>query len=237
MESLNRHQTSGWDDDKVALAPRCGKMMRDTRRLLHRDGDRFVEQIGRVVDHRIRSSLRYVSELFLLRCGPDLLALNVFPNLKEVTESFGAFNAVRNHLKDWDLGDRSITCVAVGDGATPRTATTFAFRSRWECRSVDPIMDKSWLAEGRIERLRCEALRIEDYMVVADRVLVVAVHSHARLPVTLKSIVAERIAVVAIPCCVELELPAPPDVEYQDFGILSPERTVRVWKNAEALRG
>lgn len=236
MESVNRHQTSGWDDDKVALAPRCGKMMRDTRRLLHRDGDRFVEQIGRVVDHRIRSSLRYVSELFQLKCGPDLLALNVFPNLKEVTESFGAFNAVRNHLKDWDLGDRSITCVAVGDGATPRTGATFAFRTRWECVSIDPLMRPEWTRE-RVERLSPSNSRIEDHLVVADRVLVVAVHSHARLPATLRSIVADRIAVVAIPCCVELELPAPPDVEYQDFGILSPERTVRVWKNAEELRG
>lgn len=234
---MNRHQTDGWGDDRVALAARGHRVMRDTHRLMRSDGDRFVAQVGRVVDTRIRASLRYISELLQLRCGPDLLALDVFPNAKEITESFGAFNAVRNHLKDWDLADPGIACLAVADGKSPRTGATFAFRSRWECRSVDPIMDKSWLAEGRIERLRCEALRIEDYMVVADRVLVVAVHSHARLRETLRSIVADRVAVVAIPCCVELTLPAPPDVEYQDYGILSPERTVKVWKNAEALRG
>lgn len=40
---------------------------------------------------------RYLDEFVRCRCAPDLLARKLFPNAKEVTESFAAYAAVRKH--------------------------------------------------------------------------------------------------------------------------------------------
>lgn len=227
----------GWTDDRVALKERGGKLLRETTQLVRADTDRFLEQIAAVFDQRVRHSFRYLSELTQLRCGPDLLALNVFPNAKEVSESFGAFRAAREQLHDYGfpLGDPRITCVCVGDGVSPRTGATFAFRSAWNCFSVDPALRSKWqTARKSVDRLEVIPGRIECQGFTSDRVVVVAVHSHARLEAALRTIRANRVAVIAIPCCVDQVLPWAPDLEYEDFGILSPRRTVKVWRNIEA---
>ena len=95
-----------------------------------------------------RSYSRYVTELLKLACGPELVRLRLFPDAKELTESFAANNAARSFL--WsknaagrarvDPADAAVTCVAIGDGNTPRTAALFAFLTRWQCVAVDPEM-------------------------------------------------------------------------------------------------
>lgn len=178
------------------------------------------------------ASRHYTNELLRLRCGPDLLALKLFPNVKELTESFGAFQAVCDHLvpHGWDLRDPGIIAVFPGDGSTPRTAATFALRTRWQCYSVDPKLQPRFTYVD-VDRLRVVRRRADEFFIpFATRVVVVAVHSHARLEESLRGISADRVAVVAIPCCVPLELGARPDVEYRDPGILSPQNLVRVWR-------
>ena len=187
-----------------------------------------------------KPSLRYLTELVNMKCGPDLLALGLFPNAKEVSESFAAFHAVRKHLRVMGLegpqafGREDITVIAVGDGSTPRTAATFAFRSRWTCYSVDPRLREKWWGwkPKGIDRLWGVAQRIEDCHPVFDGpTIIVAVHSHATLEATLGAIEAPLRHIVAIPCCVPQELCIAPEIEYADWGIWSPERTVKIWLN------
>ena len=94
-----------------------------------------------------RSHSRYVTELLKLACAPELVRLRLFPDAKELTESFAANNAARSFLYPRgaergrvDPADAAVTCVAVGDGNTPRTAALFAFLTRWQCVAVDPEM-------------------------------------------------------------------------------------------------
>lgn len=65
--------------------------------------------------------------------------------------------------------------------------------------------------------------------------MIVAVHSHARLPDAVRVAVTNpgtQVAVVAIPCCVPQVLHGvPPDVGYDDPDIMSPERRVLVWRD------
>lgn len=187
-----------------------------------------------------KPSLRYLTELVNLKCGPDLLALGLFPNAKEVSESFAAFHAVRKHLRVMGLegpqafGREDISVVAVGDGSTPRTAATFAFRSRWTCYSVDPRLREKWWGwkPKGVDRLRGVAQRIEDlHPVLSGPTIIVAVHSHAKLLAAIRAVAAPACHVVAIPCCVPQELCMVPDIEYADWGIWSPERTVKIWLN------
>lgn len=180
---------------------------------------------------------KYGDEFFRLGCAPDLLALGVFPNFKEVTESFGMFAAVRKALGWAVLADPTVALVAVGDGRQPRTAATFAFRSRWDCYSVDPAAQPSVrftpLHKTRpVNRLHVAACRVEEWTLPAgySRAVIAAVHSHARLPEAVKACAfAPRLDVFAIPCCVGQELDRPPDFERDDPCIASPKRTVRAW--------
>lgn len=185
---------------------------------------------------------RYLNELVGLTVGAKMLEMGLFPNAKEVSESFSAYAAARAHLPWFSLGDPGVTLVAVGDGCTPRTGATFAMRSAWRCFSVDPALRETGAsgARGRrpsrrwnaIERLTVLPERVEDVAVEADRAIIVAVHSHACLAAALRSVRAREIAVVAMPCCVPQRLSAPPDVTYDDPGVWSPQRTVMVWRNA-----
>jgi hypothetical protein len=178
---------------------------------------------------------KYLIELISSRCGPDLLTSGIFPNAKEVTESFGAYAAARKYLSNnFRLDDPKIHCVCVGDGCTPRTAATFAFRSRWTCWSIDPKLkmhNVKALNKRAADRVFCRSVRIEDFeLLAADKVVIVSVHSHANLMEARKSVSGNDVAVIAIPCCVAQDLDRAPDVEYRDGGILSPCNLVKVWQ-------
>jgi hypothetical protein len=175
--------------------------------------------------------VKYLVEFVTMSCAPDMLALRVFPNAKEISESFGAYDAVRCRLPEFGLKDPTVTVVAVGDGTTPRTAATFAMRSAWTCYSVDPLLRGGIARWSAIKRLHIVPSKIEDVRIDGDKVIVIAVHSHARLDVTLRSITArEMLAVVAMPCCVPLLLDRPPDIEYDESGVISPCRTIKIWR-------
>ena len=200
-----------------------------------------IQSLARKLHGRLTAfgspTLRYLDELTKCKCAPDLLAIKVFPNAKEVTESFGAYNAVRTHLSraGWRLDDPTIAVVCVGDGCTPRTAATFAYRSAWKCWSVDPLLKGDWSRVARLTVLphMVEACSFDG----ADRVVIVAVHSHAPLDAAVRAVHAREIAVVAMPCCVRQMLPQRPDVAYLDWGVWSPERMVMVWRNVLAATG
>jgi len=170
----------------------------------------------------------YINKFMSMKCAPDLLIRRLFPNAKEITESFGAFEATKYLPYSWH--DTNVTLIAVGDGVTPRTASTFAFRTRWECYSVDPkLRDKDW----QVDRLTCLPTKIEQQTITScTPVILCCVHSHVKLPVCLKSIVAPKISTIAIPCCVDLTLDAVPDFSYNDENIWSAKNLVKVWCDA-----
>lgn len=188
------------------------------------------QEIGVVVK---KPTIRYLDQYVKLHCGPDLARAEVFPNAKEITESFAAFQASR--LLGLPFKSPRVTVLAVGDGARPRTAATFALRSAWTSVSVDPSLrvDGEWRF---IKRLTVEPRPVETYRLdTDDPAIVVAVHSHADLKASVACVHgAGRVAVIAIPCCVPLTLDRPPDLAYTDWGIWSPERTVKVWLDARS---
>ena len=166
---------------------------------------------------------KYADELLSLKCGTDLIATGFFPNLKEVTESFAAYWAVRRHCKFLKPYDPDVRVVVVGDGHKPRTAATFAFRTAWTIYSIDPALKYSGYIPG-VQRVLCMPIKIGSFDIGLNPDLIVLVHSHAPIPSHLKSQ-----AVVSIPCCMPdgWELP---HVEYDDWGIWSDLRRVRIWR-------
>lgn len=192
--------------------------------------------IGSLLERR-STGRSYIDELFRLKCAPDLMATGAFPNGKELTESFGAYHAMWKYLRI--LGEPDWTVVVVGDGAAPRTGLVFAYRAPWLVLSVDPRLRIKKKYEA--DRLYSYPCRVEDFPKQAGRLgssklLIVAVHSHANLDASLEACrkmgVFDRIAVIAIPCCVKQEIEGvEPSAVYSDSSIWSPERTVKIWKN------
>jgi hypothetical protein len=97
------------------------------------------------------------------RSGVDMLATGVFPNAKEITESFAAHHAVMHKLYSAEgLKRLNPWIVVVGDGATPRTGVTFAFKSTFNVISIDPNLKWTGVRD-EVKRLFCVRSTLKEY--------------------------------------------------------------------------
>ena len=234
----------------LALA-RAGIQYERAEKLRYKE--RALRAENRLMDVEINAALSrpsdHLDRFFTHPCKAKLASF--FPNAKEVTETFGAFHAVKQHLPHLRQGDPNVMVLVVGDGHSPRTGALFALSSAWSVWSFDPLMSLKY--RGVSERLQLVDAKIEDvfgWSMPNKRFLVVAVHSHAELKHAVAKVRAcAGMDVVSIPCCVpqwvpyldpcgeQTVVPVPPTVEYEDPAILSPERRVKVWRNVhEAMR-
>jgi hypothetical protein len=173
---------------------------------------------------------RYIDEFIALKCAPGLLALGLFPNGKEITETMAAFNAVRKYLRPPKYSDKDINLFDVGAGHQPRTAAMFACRTSWQCFAIDPLLNVR-PSLTKIKRLQCFAGRMQNFPIQkCEFAVVTAVHAHVDLKVILERIDAKRTIIIAMPCCMPLILEnREPVEEYEDFGCWSPHRTVKIY--------
>lgn len=134
---------------------------------------------------------------------PQLVGMgrSMFPNVKEITESSGAYLAAVDYMQ-WNgvacfrTGTCNVICVA--DGGTPRTASLFATFLPQEVHSVDPAMQARFEGEDVVPdeflpankkgSLHAHACTIEEWVrqlspapPSLECICVVAVHSHVLL--------------------------------------------------------
>jgi hypothetical protein len=174
-----------------------------------------------------RSCTKYLDDFIALKCAPDLLALKVFPNIKEITESQSAYYACKRLFRPTD---ESVTAVCVGDGSTPRTGALLAFRTKWNVFSVDPALARKADEYSSVQRLTVVPKKIEDFELHTDGpMLIVAVHSHAKLSVCLSKLSGTSVHVVSMPCCYPDDIKQSPDKHKADYGIMSPKCDVNTW--------
>lgn len=191
----------------------------------------------------------------------DLLATGVFPNTKEVTESFAAVSAFHKHFKFSNSRDE-ILFIVPGDGASPRTGTALAFKTKHQAVSVDPELNrdkyenrgsigKSSVVVGPrsqnpfvVNRLGICKLRLWEFTHYVNynplpahfKMILVGVHDHVPTKelVDFYNVFSEQlIGAIHIPCCFPNNWDNAfnePQFEYEDWGIHSPHRTVKVWK-------
>lgn len=176
------------------------------------------------------SNNRYLYRFFGMNTAPLLMTEKVFPNLKEVTESIGAFEAINKYVFDlgYDRKDDSIQVLVVGDGNTPRTAALIACMTKWTVHSVDPRMkDKNW----NFKRLHTYKNKVENIEIKGKKGLIVCVHSHAKLSDSIAAMKGfEYLHLINIPCCVKPDI-SKPDVSYIDESIHSGKRNVELYFN------
>jgi len=174
----------------------------------------------------------YIDEFVRLKCAPDLLAMGLFPNGKEITESMGCYRGVVNNLQDvyLNINNPDINVVVVGDGHAPRTGALFAFRSGWSVISIDPLFRTK---EYNIKRLVICKCKIEElYDVCFDfPVIIILPHSHAKIKDVLQKINSKVSRhVLALPCCYNQDIPNKAYIGYTDTNIWSEKNTIKIWK-------
>ncbi len=176
---------------------------------------------------------RYLEEFVMLKSAPDLLAMKLYPNAKEITEAMGMFHAAvpGGQMK---LCGLKHTALVIGDGNTPRLAAMLAFRTNWDVVSVDPRFKKfSW---DKIDRLTTFVGTIEELGVVDCKgmpAILFYPHSHASFEAGVKAMANySSLKLVAMPCCV----PVPDSwmcrrhIAYRDKNVTSEKNMIHIWE-------
>ncbi|MCA9333531.1 hypothetical protein KC963_00625 [Candidatus Saccharibacteria bacterium] len=202
--------------------------------------------------------------------GTDILSTGVFPNAKEITESYAALNAFYKHF-NLRYKEDDVLILVVGDGAQPRTGVTFAFNTPHIVVSIDPAMMKNdlynagryWNATAQplrnvnggfidVERLKLFPSTLWEWafglpkygnnldnhmgLMGTPKIIVVGVHDHA--PPHDIDMLKEKCGhlikgIIQMPCCFPnnwTDVWGKPDIEYEDWGIHSPHRTMNIWR-------
>lgn len=173
--------------------------------------------------------LEYLDEFLQLRCAPDLIAMGLFPNAKEITESYAVWGAIRRfifpQIKQHSSTSKSIdnrlnAIIVVGDGMTPRTAALCAYLTKglWQCFSIDPALQYDTYTDMRfinrrglttienctdwksINGLRIVRAKIQTISVQCRKAIVVMMHAHVTLEDAISSIDASE-GIVGIVTC------------------------------------
>ena len=152
-----------------------------------------------------RISTRHLDRVWSLKCLPHIVNLKLFPDMKEISESYAAFWAITRGLKIRP-GDTGVHVVVVGDGQVPRTGALLALLSQWTVCSVDPAMQvdlgRALDIEAKLKRLSVIPTTIEaaDPAKLLHRkdaqeggphphtIIMLSVHSHAKMSVSARQI-------------------------------------------------
>ena len=190
----------------------------------------IIMSCARNVKTKANYHARYLNLFVTGKCSPDLLAHELFPNAKEITESYAMFEATHHLPEGYEWNREGVAVVVVGDGHKPRTAAMFCHRTAWEALSVDPALaPRSY----PFKRFTMNRNKVEDIKVEwGGPVVIVLPHSHAKIADCLRNITGTKRAVITMDCCVQNIIPGrAPDIEYEDPDVWSPKNIVRVWRD------
>lgn len=181
----------------------------------------------------------YLSRFLSLNSAANMLELELFPKsntIKEIAESMSMWYAVERHIMpiDQDVytgrGQSDINLIVVGDGTKPRTAALFAYMTKWNCWSIDPIMTQK---EYPIKRLTIISNKIEDIDPIdfGDQITIIIMpHSHALTIDCWNKFESTRKWLVKLECCTHDKLPFT-GIYYKDMNAITPANDVYIWNN------
>lgn len=184
---------------------------------------------------------KYINRFISLNSLEEFGKYKLFPNPKEVTESFAMYVAVMKYVvENTDIckGRNDARVFVVGDGVTPRTAGLMAFMTKFQCVSIDPeLRDRDY---SEIRRLRIVQKKIQDWepgvLNSGDGVLnqkphiILMPHSHAPIQETWNKLVNDKTWLITMPCCTHGRLNIP-CIEYRDMAVASPKNYIKVYCN------
>lgn len=192
-------------------------------------------------------SAKYINRYISLNSSAEMQELNLFPNVKEIQESFALWDIINWFILPRDetikRDSESLHVYVIGDGHTPRTAGLIAFMSKWMCVSVDPEMreDKYKNTVKRLWPVKCKGEEIEKYKLFEQstkkptHIILIFPHSHIKnTNEVYKHFQDQKVWIVNMPCCVKSQddnLPLKKFFGYKDEFIDSPENVIKIYSN------
>jgi hypothetical protein len=177
----------------------------------------------------IHYHLEYLNQFLKLKCAPDLIAMGLFPNAKEITETFAIWTALRRYIfprlstSTTSIDNRQNAIIVVGDGMTPRTAALCAYLTKglWQCYSVDPMLQYDTYADMTfinrrslttadhceqwkiIKGLRIARAKIQTVSIQCRQAIVVMMHAHVTIEDAITAVDASEgiVGIITCPCC------------------------------------
>jgi hypothetical protein len=159
---------------------------------------------------------------------------------KEITESWAMLEAAKKHVEN--LNDSLV--VVVGDGCSPRTGVIFAYFTKADVISIDPLFnlnhwydhcDKQTKMGFEPQRITVFAMKAEDCSVDCNGKDCVVIWPHSHAPMNNTKIFNYKSRTdISMPCCVAIpkNWASTPHTTYDDYNVLSPKKTVHIWKEA-----
>ncbi len=177
---------------------------------------------------------KYIERYFAIKKFEKIVKYDLFPNLKEVSESMSMFYVVLEKILPLIDSNRSlenVTIVVVGDGTKPRTASLFNFLSKATTYSIDPLMvERDMFSE--IKRLTVKKDEIQNIKIQNNNPIAIILMPHAHAPIleSWNCIEAKDKWLVKMPCCTNDKLPWTPIMEFEDEFNISQKRNLIVWR-------
>jgi len=174
---------------------------------------------------------KYINRFIKLTCAPDLLALKLFPNAKEICETYACRDATYRFFGTEIRYKDNLPCFVIGDGHKPRTGAFFAYTTACDVWSIDPALRIEGKYEG-IKKLICVKKKVEKTFYSGDSAIVVFPHAHAPINHVLSNWDFNKLFIVSMPCCLENYqiLPNRIGLHYRDMQIPSPKNHIFGWR-------
>ena len=191
---------------------------------------------------------KYVSRFLNLHSAEDLMSIMQCSNtLKEITESMGMYYCVTDKICSYDdtidlKKEDSVGIFVFGDGVLPRTGAIFAYLTKWNVWSLDPLMKK----HKDIKRLFSENITAEKFIELnkieifsEDTVILIFPHSHvADVNRIYKAFSTKKVWIINMPCCNpgqcnSLKLHG---LTYHDKDIMSEKNKIQLFCNYKELK-
>ncbi|RMH11322.1 MAG: hypothetical protein D6698_16690 [Gammaproteobacteria bacterium] len=186
--------------------------------------DTVSRAIGAEVARVREGYTRLLDDFISLKASPDIIALRVFPDVKEITEAMGMLRSVPRERYGEDL-----TAVVVGDGSTPRLGALLAHVTKWQVHSIDPRLRAERIPTwtSKVRRLHIWPQKFQNAP-VRDADLLFLPHAHVSVREAMRAILGPQGVCYFNPCCTKPDLE--PEVVKVVLGILSPHNRILVYR-------
>lgn len=156
---------------------------------------------------------KYINRYLSLHSSEEMQGLKLFPNLKEIQETFSLYENIFNIITPLDNNinkdNEKIIAFVIGDGVSPRTAGFFSFLTKWSTVSIDPNMR----VEQYLNKIRrCTVVKstgedfikedINKYLDYFDYYFIILPHSHMRnVHIFYNVLKDKKVWITNMPCC------------------------------------
>jgi hypothetical protein len=149
----------------------------------------------------------YIREYLRKSCSSELQALfcQSHNTAKEITESMGAFENMKEFI---NTQDESHTYICIGDGSLCMTGALFAFLTKSEVISIDPLVNKKvedWIKLYKTRRFNVFKAKYQDIPVAQKAYDLILVHAHVELTDLVKYFPNWRYLYTNPCCCPETQ--------------------------------